>query len=281
MQTPPPIDGELTSIVLWGHDDPGKNSLRKYCERKFNINVSRFLRIGNLYSFREIEDEHLKDHEEGVFKFSFESIPQGYFHVPRTVWNEIQRSGYTRTITGIPGPDGVGSPHHLSLANGSSIELQVPNSWIFCVSFETSSVAGAIGRRYEDYWQFDTRMTGWLSEFLANQINLNLKPKHIDPIVFDKLNFWEVRTSFQIRRLVGEVQYQDRTIPIADINSLGSQAIEQASKMANFIKPEKFSEERELRFVFSPFVSGVQIPVSKEPLDIDLKPLLKVMEPIV
>jgi hypothetical protein len=194
----------------------------KYLNKKHLLEFKNkgLIRIGTLYEFRSAEDA-VRDEFEGLSRLRVDpkkepssfSNEQAHKLFPQIQFEE----GITKdAITVMP------KAHVIS-------DRQVPDAFVFCTSLK-------LDKRLNKKWNYDAYY------------------RIIDPFQFAKIAFQELGKQVPlISYKSGKVKYTDKEISITNRNK-----DEVLSNISNnfwdicFTKPEKFKDEKELRFVFVP-----------------------------
>ncbi|MFG1332185.1 hypothetical protein V5F41_13145 [Xanthobacter autotrophicus] len=231
--------------------------LYKFCPSKFDITKGcNTIRVGTLNEFRLIENHLLQDAGEGEFNYNirFPQLTQvseewirelrfgseQYIHVEQMVYEGTQ--AYIKGVT-ISGYD--------------------HNCWIYCLS-ESGDGAGNISEAHQSKWMLSGSKIGEFARYLANMLMQNIKIEDLPLGIIEKYTIAEISEGISVNYKFGRVRYVNR---IYDINNESDYPVERLKELRGdipFIKPEKFSDEKEFRFAFFLNFRGNRISVNSD-----------------
>lgn len=228
--------------------------LRKHCKTEHNISRKcNTIRLGTLYEYREIEDEHLRDEEEGKISITVEFESPRL--IPGSLLNKINRldnihldlKGNNCKFT----EDGI-------ITQGLSLDSEVRDAWIFCISQVDEVIPKETSTNYDSSWEFPILHAGrfalMIREMLCRQItNENLIESVGEPFISNPGMRWTMAS------MHAPVDYGGRVVKISDNTALDDRFIFDLCNSVYFRKPEKFKDEKEYRFVFHEHIPEVSV----------------------
>lgn len=250
----------------------------KYCENKFNINVSNTLQFGTFEYYSEMDKSFsIADVNEGWLIFSgFDnknSLHGDY------ILNAVQPNGIIDGVTLDVAPS--------SAIGGVAVtpKFKFRNCYMFCMSVINDGEEEApekIDEKYDSFYKIPPEKLQVFIHSIASELLKQLKH---DDIEFEKIgNVGVVEFSqhpINVTCWSGVVEYK-KLIP-EDINKIISEndaiGYENIFKNAIFSKEYKYTINREFRIVFVLHRDGVGvIPVKKIPKLINIKPILQFLD---
>lgn len=236
--------------------------LVKHCKSEHNIHKGAKLQIGSLYAYHDIENEEIKDGEEGKYTFTY-SFPEEIeldIRLANLLFSGAIGFGSNplHMAPRIPGSF-VTHVNHFELVrqtkggvvirnSSATVERTVPNQLIFCMSLQQEDAPSPFDG-YDDRWSiemsFADRFAGNVAGLLLSQIRL----ENYNPEIGRELSInGSKKLGLNVRHQ--PVQYSDRseTITPGNLPTFG----EFMKKIIDipFVKPSSFSNENEYRFTF-------------------------------
>lgn len=251
--------------------------LVKSCHSQDNVHRRKTLRIGTLDEYRSTEQLQIVDEHEGTF--TFEMDLKG-IHIERELFNfmnhshnsfvhlycyELASGGRSNVML-----DGIYLRRYKA-----SIKMRNINRFIFCMSLvDHYDDAKNIFPEYDDKWFFDQKKAFFIAEEIGRQLNkqIALKEKGGVKVFEGDYDINKVHPVIKIQT----INYKDRMINV-DNQFFYKNWNEVSSAMtgASFIKPRRYSHEKEIRFIFdyhfgdiilSPAMNSIIVPMRDEAL---------------
>lgn len=242
-------------------------SLVKYCEEKYNIMKGcQTIRLGTLHEYRNIENQLLRDEGEGKFHFGFHfkkgvQIPDGWLNflqsMPGSDTGEFKGGSKI-------GPEGI-------FVGEYNVELQSHNQWIYCLSSDTNDTAGSISENYADCWFLKRGALQSFAEYIREEIAKSLtledlSEEHYQLRLSELQNIW-------VGYSCSAIEYTKRSKLVKEFSSFDEEEIKRQVLSIPFKKPQRFSEEKEIRICFTLHLGGQIIGISDKPKIINLRPI--------
>lgn len=239
--------------------DRNQPHLIKFCKKEHNVHNGSTLRIGTLYDYRHIENQELRDVDEGKYTFVIE-FPEEITLDRR--WSNLLLQG----AVGFGGPDDTprfpgsfrANIEKLHIVRGSGdevvvrdtrvhIEREVPDSFIFCMSLKNAPDKPFDG--YDDHWTVPSHQTNSFANTLGSLI---FDQVPLSSFTESMAQFITPRTASTLNLNVRHraVIYEDRHITITERNRPTYDTLIELLSNVAFIKPAKFAPEQEYRFMF-------------------------------
>jgi hypothetical protein len=235
--------------------------LYKFCSPEHNISKGAQIRLGSLYSYRSIESDYLRDESEGRYSF--------YIDFPEQItldrrWMNLLFQGALAIGDPLPMPKFQGSTsvgfETLSIVKHDSESVTVKNTravvhrevsdgLIFCMSMMDDAAENPFPN-YDDSWSIPFENASNFSLRLADLIMHQMPLSEIHPSIFETHSMGLIRNmTIQIKHR--PIIYGDRVLVVRP-NKIPSidVLIERMDDIA-FVKPEKYSKEKEYRFLFA------------------------------
>lgn len=241
--------------------------LAKNCYKKDNILRRGTIRLGSLYEYRATEQEQIADSEEGLFSYEIEF--NGEVLVSRRWLNAIFNPAIRLSVAGaddlphqmLPGLFEI-AVHSLNYRrldatgndfivtdSSASISREVINGFMFCTSLiRKTSESKGIFPNYDDCWYLNPSNADRIAEYMCRILSKKIvtcrdEGNHLIPPEID-LNGLEVICQH------GLVIYQDRHLVITKEADAPLNEFSERTRNLHFVKPPKFSHEKEYRFSF-------------------------------
>lgn len=265
--------------------------LVKSCESRFNPKISRTVKIGSLYEYRDTEIEEIADRQEGFFDFTLRIVEPT--EVPNYWYNAIMQGQMAfgnssgKTIPRFPGVTRVFADKlfivsmtgtHSVLANTNvNIHREDVNGLIFCMSLlPSTSDASAIFSGYDDCWSCSASDANAIAEGLGNSVRSLAVEAFLDGNLVIPKGFTEKDISIHVRH--GLVVYTDREMDLPVNGIFDLEGFYEIMSDMSFIKPRiPFSKEKEYRFHFCIMVGGMLIQPWSNTLIVDSASLDKII----
>ena len=240
-------------------------SLHKFCPAEFDItNGCNTLRIGTLWGFREAENQLLRDAGEGEFEYRI--------RFPKLT--RVSREWISEFEVGIDGQAEIESIHFDAGTHASTKDLTLrgssQNCWIFCVSMSNAAV-GNVSEAHESHWTIPgenvQEFGAFLAELLWSRVSLDDLPSEL----VKKHSFQELCSWIGIVGEMKPVRYVDRELHIEKEEDYPIEKIRAWKADVPFLKPIRFSEEREFRFAFWLTFKKEKISIRDNPKILNLR----------
>ena len=226
----------------------------KSCHKRNNPFVGNTIRIGSINEYRNTEIEEIADRGEATFSFNVDLTNA---HIPIPLFNALQYgtgiladsmvsewSGMTRS----PIKD------HIYFRRMKSRHVwNGQNCLVFCMScLDTPEEASKLFKSYDDYWYFDETDLDVVGELIRQQVEAKLKQNILDSGAPTSI---ETAEKFSCNLKIQKVTYSDRHINIKNNSPDGKSEkfLEEVVENYRYLKPERFSHEKEVRFLFECF----------------------------
>jgi hypothetical protein len=250
----------------------------KFCEKKFNIKTCNTLRLGTFEYYSKLDPS-----------FSIADADEGWMNI----------NGFSKT-NGIHGdtvisctenPRGViGRVHVEVTGEGNQIlsvrpRLRFRNCYIYCMSTLNSDEVPNpkdVDPSYDDYFSLDEQR---ISAFISNVASLLLQQIRFEDLALDQIGHPSIsqlmETPIQLTYQTEHVTYSDaRDTSITELiaNQYSEKYFDELLKKTAFTKSANYAHEREIRTCFFLHTASVGlIPVKQDPKNIDLKPILQLL----
>ncbi len=234
--------------------------LIKFCKPEHNIHKGAKLRVGTLFGYRSIENSELQDEAEGLYEFTIE-FPEEITLDRR--WANLLFQGAigfgdTHDIPRFPGSFSVDitKMHQVRQTADSvvvkdtvvKIHRSVNNCLIFCMSIFDKPDAKPF-KNYEDHWAFPEASANEFARRLGSLIFQQAKVSFFDDSILEKHSLATVsRLSLNVQHK--KVSYRDRHMRITEHSKPTYEELLNSLIDIPFFKPDRFSPEKEYRFVF-------------------------------
>lgn len=251
----------------------------KSCHSRNNPFVGKTIRIGSMDEYRHTENEEIADKGEATFSFNVDLTNA---HIPMRLFDVLQSGTGMLATSMVQSWDGISrSPikDHVFLRKMKSMHIwNGQNCLVFCMScLDNPEEASKLFNSYDDYWYFDEAKLGIVGELIRKQVESKLKQNMLDS---GSPSAVELAGRFSCKVKIQKVTYSSRHINIRN-NSRDGRSAEFLSDLVEkyrYLKPEKFSHEKELRFIFECFDGQKLIVQNLKSIIIDatsIIPLLK------
>lgn len=249
----------------------------KSCHGQDNVHKRKTLRIGTLNEYRSTEQLQIVDKHEGTFTFD---LNLKGIHIEREVFNfmnynhnsfvhfychELASGGRSSVML-----DGLYLRRYRA-----SIKMMNANRFIFCMSqVDHYDDAKYIFPDYDDKWFFEQKKAIIIAKEIGHQLNKEIISKEKSGVrVFD--GEYEIEKVHPVIK-IQNINYKDRIINVDNQFFYNNwNEISSAMTGASFIKPNRYSHEKEVRFVFdyhfrdkllSPAMNSIIVPMREEVL---------------
>lgn len=250
--------------------------LVKSCYAPDNVFLRKTIKIGSLEDYRKIEEEQIVDKHEGKLNLYFDFLG---LHLDDEIHTLIM--SHNNAFCSIYLEEGVTLGPSPILKDSTWVPLwrgytsfEHHNQFVFCMSKLTEAgLAKGLFKEYDDLWYFNYDKRFFIAQLMAINIKKEiLKKIHNGEKVFkgdidiDSLQVWY---------LVQEIEYVDRSIVVDNIFYYTNQEkLKQIIKGMVFLKPESFSREKEVRFLFGVSSSGKYVSPLINSLIIDAEEII-------
>lgn len=255
----------------------------KHCKEDHLPATGRTIRIGSLYEYRGIENRFIQDSGEGTFSLlvnfseptvsslaNLRSATLGT--IPAVTGEQLYCSNYTifqgaRTTGTVSGHTQRLKIEHSCdgnvKASGSlHIASEIADCYILCFTYNDENTRTIQDPAYNSFWTLPKEnifnISDLISCYLANEFKMgrcftrnHIGSMGIPPFTLPRIDDF----SFGIRHSVHDIIYRERLININE-TLLDENVYEITNYIDNspLIKPLKFRREREVRFIFQPFL---------------------------
>lgn len=263
--------------------------LVKSCRKEHNVKTSDTLMLGSLYYYRSVENLEIRDEGEGTATYEISidgpiAIDRGWLNTilqgavkhrsdeePHRLSGELDIN--LHTYHWLPGP--AQGPINVNKLH-ATIKRQCFNSFVFCMSsVETPEVAEEIFKGYEDYWMIPESKSEALAGEIARALDKAVREGRrtgnhvIDPnISFDDLTYHCQRTT---------VMYTSREVLINHHSAVTAEEFLKRLTNIAFLKPLKFSHEKEYRFCFTLEANDLIVDIWRRHLLVDSSEVRKLL----
>jgi hypothetical protein len=119
----------------------------------------------------------------------------------------------------------------------------------FCVSTR-SDVAGDISKAHSEKWIIHDDQVDSFGKYLVSLLWESLTISNLPDQLVNSTNIHELSRGLSIQAEVQPITYQDRTVEFAGEAEFQIQMLRDLKDQIALIKPEKLSNEKEVRFAF-------------------------------
>ena len=232
--------------------------LVKSCKKKYNPLVSQTLRVGSLSEYREIEEDQVVDKEEGFFRIKFDLKKKW---IKTDLFNHLNFSHNSDFSARNISLNLMGSDQgYMFIDYTGEYEWANKNRFIFCISkINAHEDSTSIFPDYDDYWFVSLFRQQSIREEMAKSLFSVVKDKirsgeKLFDHDIDDLSLLEIKSYSQ------DIAYGHRDLYLgnSDIDRMTDFLVSIFDNI-KFIKPERFSPEKEVRFVFDFYYKGILI----------------------
>ncbi|MEG3111230.1 hypothetical protein SC127_10885 [Pantoea sp. T14] len=249
----------------------------KSCHSGFNPLNGRTIRIGSIDEYRQTEIEEIADEGEATFGFTVDlknaDIPMALFEALQsgagmlndteiTMWSGMRQSSV------IKGGMHIGQMKSRHLWHGR-------NCLAFCMSrLNAHEEASTLFESYDDYWYFEESCLEQIGELIRQQVESKLRQDMLESGNPKSLSRLE---KFTCQLKVQQVIYSTRHVEISNFNPEARSPgfLDKLFNNYRYLKPQQFSHEKEIRFLFECFDDGELIFPEFKSLIIDATPVVK------
>lgn len=239
--------------------------LSKSCEKQFNIKNGT-IKLGTLYSYREIENAELRDEHEGKLEFHLNF--EGTFEVPKAWFTMV--TGGAISFEGQKPTMFLGRQTArfatMSIASMSSsnvtlqnsrllISREAPNCFVFCMSrVERAADCLGIFAGYDDYWCLKETAAREVGQELSKALLKHIRDEHSDGryIVHPETSLDELAIRLEHK----VVEYLPREVNLYHGGPMTLERFMERMDNMAFTKPDHFNSEVEYRFIFQVICQG-------------------------
>lgn len=224
--------------------------LVRSCSNEFNPLHCRTLKIGTLQYFRDIEDEHVVDREEGHYSID---IDFRNVHLPSNVYNYLlgtdQISSHGRFDQTWKMPSFLYENTSLYGMIKGEFTWKFRNRFILCFhGLSDPSESDIIFPQYNDKWFLKRRHVKDGLRILADEFF-----EYVKSLLSQGEDVFTVKTKCDYLNFVSkivEVKYDERHKKITNIEYYSNNdSILKIHDLISFLKPKKYSSEREYRWI--------------------------------
>ncbi|MFK3971215.1 hypothetical protein ACI2KS_10860 [Pseudomonas sp. NPDC087358] len=258
----PEIEKGLVMPVI-GFSSP---DLVKFCPAQYNIRKGcNTVRIGTLFDFRTIDNEKLRDVDEGRFSYQikFPSL---------TKVSKAWISAFEIECEGDFQCDSLVVENGQVFTTGMTIDSSSHNCWVYCIS-KSSHSAGEISVTHEDQWAISADKVGEFATYLANLLWSEVKIGDIPDDIVSRYSLQDIKNRLNLYMDIKEISYVDRIRTINSEAEFSVKDIESLKANLAFMKPKFFEPENEVRFAFWLTFDGKKISIKNNPKFLSLRPV--------
>lgn len=234
--------------------------LFKFCNPEHNICRGAQLQVGTLFRYRDIEDQELRDENEGKYIFHI-TFPDAIELDPRWATLLLQGAvafGDTKNVPRFPGSYSTKIENlHIVTQRSDSVVVKdtririkrdVLNCLVFCMSIFETAEKNPFGQ-YDDSWSIPEHLANEFSGRLGRLIYEQAKLSEFDQSISTVHSAATVTTlSLNVRHR--RVIYRDREMIITPQSRPSFDEFVTILSDIAFVKPTKHSQEQEYRFIF-------------------------------
>ncbi len=241
--------------------------LRKHCFREHRLPEGPpILLLGNLLSYRQMENQSLRDAGEGTHSFQIQAGEQ--ITLSNDAFRMLGSSGGFDNVTYVGAANYRPDLQEWTVSGGVAFDVNVANCWVLCLTTNPLS-NGAVGGEYNSEWTIkESDIPAFANEICAH-LDQSVRMAHIDPREYDLIGLSDFQ-KLKYRVRWGYVDYKDRITLLNSGASFQYMDLINVHMKSYFIKPQTFSHEREFRIIIEPFIENGQVSVSKKPLFMQL-----------
>lgn len=242
----------------------GMPPLYKFCAQKYNIAEGcNTIRIGTLFSFRDEENELLRDEAEGMFEYKIR------FQQLTPVSNEwISEIGV--------GQNGSAYIEEMVFNNGTisvrgaTLGGSSYNGWIFCVS-QSETAAGNISYAHDSRWSIAGEKIAEFGQAIGSLLWKSINVADLPASLLKENSLADIMSGLSLSIEMHPVTYTDRDIEISTEMDFPVERLRQLKDQIPFIKPKNFQLEREFRFAFWLTFKNKKISINDNPKVLQLR----------
>lgn len=258
-------------------------NLYKFCRPEHKIGDAKFLRMGTLFDFREIENDEIRDEAEGTYKFDIEFRVK--VELDRRIANLLlsgaMHFGSEKPPVQIPGTISADVKNIKIVDNTGenvivedtsvSVTRTVNNQFIFCMSYMDGGEPISPFSDYNSYWSIPVWRANEFAQKLSELIMSHSPFSEINEDIQNKNSFSSF-ANISIQWNYGPVNYIDKNIIFDNAADISYDKFLNTMINIPFTKPRKFSSEREYRFAFRISDRSLEYP-PKSPIFVPLNTL--------
>ncbi|MBS6033995.1 MAG: hypothetical protein KIB40_12755 [Pantoea sp.] len=248
----------------------------KSCQSQHNPMIGNTIRIGSMDEYRQTDKQEIADKGEATYSFN---VHLTNAHIPEQLFKNLMHGTGTLTdcmVTKLDGPyQSVLKKDHVIIREmrGQTIWSGL-NCLVFCMScLDSPEEASDLFNSYDDYWYFDETNLQKIGELIRKQVEIKLKQ---DMLANGTSAGKALSKRFKCKLKIQKVTYSSRHINIRN-NSTDERNLKFLSELIDnyrYLKPEKFSHEKEVRFIFECFDGEKLINHYIKSIIIDAKPII-------
>lgn len=253
--------------------------LVKSCYQQDNIWRRKTVKVGTLTEYRDTEDKQIADKEEGIIRLFFDLKD---FHMSYELMHHLN----SRDLSGndffmkkvILGGHSVMFSNHLFFPiYQAESTLTKANRFIFCISYlSQASECEKIFEKYDDYWHLDYSKARFFGEILAKSVLAEVIKRTAEGEVMFTSD--DEQGELTIRWHFSNISYTERDIHINNSRLYTDQhKIVRWLLEGHLVKPDIFSHEKEVRYVFDIFRNNKLLTPLNKPLFVNAEELLNLV----
>jgi len=230
----------------------------KSCHSSDNVHLRKTIKIGTLNEYRNTEQQQIVDAHEGTFHFE---IDLERIHIQTDIFNLMHHT-YNSFVTMHNHDLIIRCDSHALLdakyieRHKATIKMVNHNRFVFCMS-RVNKYTDARGMfpEYDDLWYFPQSRADLFAKEIGNQLNAKILSleKEGNRVFEGDYDISKVSASMAIQT----INYKDRMIKVDnEYFYKNTPIILQTMNGVSFIKPSKFSHEKEVRFIFDYHFEG-------------------------
>ncbi|WP_152650903.1 hypothetical protein [Pantoea anthophila] len=247
----------------------------KSCHSRNNPFVGKTIRIGSIDEYRHTEIEEIADKGEATFSFN---IDLNNAHISIALFNALQYGNGMLSTSMVEEWSGMRrSPVegyiYFQRMKGRHI-WNGNNCLVFCMScLDAPEDASELFDSYDDYWYFEENKLQMVGELIRQQVESKLKKN-----ILDTGNKAAVKRAkrFSCKMKVQKVTYSSRHINIRNNShdARGSKFLTEIVQNYRYLKPERYSHEKEVRFIFECYDGQDLVEQNLKSIIVDATPLI-------
>lgn len=248
----------------------------KSCQSQYNPIIGNTIRIGSMDEYRQTENQEIVDKGEATYSFN---VYLTNAHIPEQLFNNLMYGAGTLTDCMVTKLDGytrslIKKDHVVIREMRSQTIWNGLNCLVFCMScLDAPEEASDLFNSYDDYWYFDEAKLQKIGELIRKQVEIKLKQ---DLLASGTSTGQALSKRLNCKLKIQKVTYSSRHINIRNNNTDERNLKFLLELIENFryLKPEKFSHEKEVRFIFECFDGEDLIEHNIKSIIIDAKPII-------
>ena len=230
--------------------------------------------------YRQTENQEIADKGEATYSFN---VHLTNAHIPEQLFKNLMHGTGTLTDCMVTTLNGftrspIRKDHVIVREMRSQTFWNGLNCLVFCMScLDAPEEASELFNSYDDYWYFDEENLQKVGELIRKQVEIKLKQ---DMLASGTSKGKALSKRFKCKLKIQKVTYSSRHINIRNksTDERNLKFLLELIENFRYLKPEKFSHEKEVRFIFECFDDQKLIVHNLKSIIIDatsIIPLLK------